>query len=311
MKEDTQRSGPDFNTVSRPAVPPPTAENTMALVVDFGVGNMTDEDADNYLTHLGQTLNKLRDAGIPVVWVTMSDRNHLHPPGADGAAVLAGAADMGSASKTERFQRFLREDGPKPDEAVYEKKCEGSFVETSDYASDPKLRTLVAGHLLDEKGTEKQVAGDTGGLTDYARQRGVRHVLVAGGGMSTHCITQTAISALEKDFMPHICLENLQSWTRPQDETHYSPDNLAVWRRHGEVSLDDSYHQAKISARLDEIATEKVERLGGATEQEVHGLTDQDLDIVRNNCTTTPGFIAAMSRPATGPRPVQQRGMNI
>jgi len=308
MAETTPDPNPAFKKASQPdsgtAPDAAPASDTMALIIDIqGAGGNNPADMKAYLHKLGQTIEDLRARNIPVTWVTMADKNHLYPPTTSGPGAqvrdMSQLAKMGfdgvNPGQQGRmiFQQFLKQHGPRTNEAVYTKFYKGAFVEPEDYTDKPGLRRHIQNDYRKNKdGTpiklpEAGAYDDGPTLAEYAHGRGVKNLLVMGA-VSTNCDTETALSGNAKGFHSQIAVDRVLSWEG--DETKVDPrTSKLLWHGGDAAAAPDAYHRGKISTRLEKIA---------AKEKDERGISDADVEAVRDGLTTTDEFLAAHPLPA-------------
>lgn len=269
--DDTPKLNPYFNTLSPPA--PVSAPETglahkpdAALVVDIQLGCvalMDRQDASNYLDSLAKSLEDMRESGIEICWMTMSDRNQLHEPaktlngdqaptrGTDALRKMDFfAAAPGSEPKNaDIFEKFMDAHGPRTNEPVYQKYFFDAFATPDDAAGKPGLRQI----LESEKGTaysdkpEAFANGKT--LAEYLNAGNAQNLLVMGI-TSTHCSVGTALGGAQKGFNTTLCTDQVVSWTG-NDHSRLS------WRGDtGATEEWNKYHETKMQDRLGEIVAD-------------------------------------------------------
>jgi nicotinamidase-related amidase len=198
----------------------------MALVVDLQageIGKMQPADAQAYFDRLGESLNQMRREGTPVTWLTMTPENRLHEPkpgaGADPRST-ENLRDLGFFAGAERappetmavFNRFMAEHGPKQNEAVYTKYFKSPFTLPEDYADRPGLRaTMGKDYDLERFPLPEPGAFPGKRLDQYMREQGAGEAVIMGG-MSSHCIPETAIGVAEKGFRATVARDLLIGW---------------------------------------------------------------------------------------------------
>lgn len=283
----------------------PAQSSAMAFIIDIqGVGNMGEEDAQNYLDKLAKSLETLRANNIPVTWVTMGKRNHLYEPQtatessssvreiSDLVAMGFDGAEPGHKGY-EIFEMFLKQHGPRPNEAVYSKFYKSAFLDPEDHVNRPELEEVLHGDYPDGVGLPQpgEFQGTT--LTQYAKARGVTKPLILGS-VSTHCISETAIWAALKDMKPTIAVDGILSWAGKESEVNPGVSRL-IWRQ-GESS-PDSFHAGKVNARLDEILADGR-----------RGLSDADKNAIREiSVSSIQEYIDSLSKLSRTSRPVSNQ----
>lgn len=231
----------------------------MAMVIDLQsaeLPKMATGDARAYFTRLGQRLDDMRASGIPVVWETMGRNSRLFEPvnnvaGARSEHDLKAAGFLNHAEgsvddeRLKIFTDFLRDHGPRTNEAMHVKYFKDPFMEPEDYADKPALKSTMQeqfgnAHPVPEPGA---FPGKT--LTRYVQEQKPSEILLMGG-MSDHCIAEAAIGVGNK--LPGVKATALRDLTLSwADEKPGAMPTQSVWRdtsRHPEAG--DQFHEQKI-----------------------------------------------------------------
>lgn len=237
----------------------------MALVIDVQLGclaYMTTQDAGDYLDNLGQTLDEMRDKGIPVTWVTMSDHNRLHRPvshsnNADSVRpehelgemnFFATRDDFDRADLREVFTSFLEKHGPRQSEAVFQKYFKGAFVCSEDARGRPGYQEILEGETGQSFSDILPRKIEQNELRDFVKESGTGHTILMGA-VSTHCIAETAVSGVEQGLRQTIRSDLVLGWQGNENADDYIHDRL-VWRD------EATFHNIAIRERLEGIKNE-------------------------------------------------------
>ena len=254
----------EFNSASSlTAAGDAASSNTMALVIDVqDFARMDAADAQNYAEHLASNLTALRASGVPVTWVTMRKDAQLYEPTAsasDSAPQVRNIdqlREMGfhgidaDHENSEIFRHFITNFGPRTDEAVSVKSVKSALVERADAEGRPEYQNALAtesGEPFDTYFTD----GKT--LAEYMAD--VDNIILMGA-VSSHCISETAVSAAIKGHNPVIVTDAVLSWQG--DDALVDPrTSVQLWRGTGGDSANfDAFHQRKINAAVSNIASD-------------------------------------------------------
>jgi nicotinamidase-related amidase len=255
-----------------------TAQNTdaprpMALVIDIqSVARMEPADARHYLDYLAGTLERLRQDDIPVTWVTIGPQARLcEPEGAAGTRDLAQLVDMGfygledDNAQGAILTDFLSKYGPRRNEAVFCKSFKSALIEPADVAGKPDYRaalSLEAGCSFDDALPPGR------NLPDYLRDQKVGRTLIMGG-MSSHCVAETAVSAALKGFAPVVLTDNVLSWQGTEERVD-PKTSTQVWRGNAPAGVSwNRFHQDKVQMRIDAIAADPARAFSGPEKQRI------------------------------------------
>jgi len=242
-----------------------SAPNTMALVIDIqDFARMDAADAQNYADKLAESLSSLRDRNIPVTWVTMRKDAQLYEPLDTDQDVLPQLRDVDTLQKMGFhgidpehenhgiFRAFLQEHGPRTNEAVSVKSVKSALVEHTDALGKPEYEKTLEDEckepLSEYFGSQEKT------LAEYMKEQGIQNTVLMGA-VSSHCVSETAVSAAIKGFNPQIVTDLVLSWHGDQDELGETP--LLLW--HGTANdgvAFDAYHQENINTKLSKIASE-------------------------------------------------------
>jgi len=261
-----------------------------ALIIDIQSNEgMSAEDGQNFLNELASSLKTLRDNHIPVTWVVMGDRNHLFEP---GVRSMDDFAAMGFDTADPVFHEFLKNHGPRADEAVYCKFYKSAFMQPEDYAGNPALQEVVREDYRKDIEVVLPRPGDFAGLslTEYLHGQGIGKALIMGS-MSTHCVSETAAGAIVKGFDAAICTDLVVSWEEDEDQVDPRTSHR-VWR---DSAVD---HEDRIRARLRQITADPRREL---TDAEKTAIREMEFSGVQD--------IVPASLPASKPVPGAPPGM--
>ena len=230
---DTPPANPVFNTAGGSLSP---AAETQAVIVDVQLGCvkfMGREDARNYLTHLGETIEDMRSRKIPIPvnWVVIGREDTLYPPSRDATSepyTDDELADIGFFQLDPRragnnieenqdiFEEFINDHGPRRNETILTKRNFNAFE-----------NDLLADHL---------VAG------------GTKNILTMGL-VGSVCALETAIGGVQRGFNTNLLLDNVACWGGPRER--YDEIAPLVWRD-GYSSPDEAHrwHRSEMAAAL-------------------------------------------------------------
>ncbi len=240
----------------------------MALVIDIqDFDRMSPEDARAYADHLAKKLSELREKKppVPVTWVAMRKEAQFYnpddysgtgtPPVRDESTLI----EMGFHGESKEYKDFILKHGPRVSEAVVCKSVKSALLELSDTEDRPKYKkSLEANETGGEKLEDYFNTNKT--LADYLREqyqgRGVNKTFLMGA-VSSHCVSETAVSAALKGFNPQIFHDMVLSWGG--DENKVNPQtSLLLWRGTGESDPDkwNSFHKGKIEEKIRNISSD-------------------------------------------------------
>lgn len=241
-------------------------QNAMALVIDVqGLSGLDRIDAQNFVDKLAETLTSLRDGGTPVTWVAMRKGAGLYEPTETDPSApvqvrdISELRDMGFSgvdSEQENhdiYSKFLSEHGPRTNEAVACKSVKSALLEEVDASGKDDYTQMLEGEcgqeLSDYFGGQKT-------LTDYMREQNVNSTILMGA-VSSHCISETAVSGALKGFAPQVMLDRVLSWQG--EESSVNPrTSMLLWRgSSSDTKSWDAYHQEKIETKISEIESDK------------------------------------------------------
>ncbi len=255
-----------------------------ALLIDLqSVGSLSTEDARDYLDHMAATLTDLRERKIPVIWVTITGQNKMHPPLGMSPRTRADMSDFdfyglnADDPHHEMFKEFLEKHGPKENEAVYCKSIKGAFTEARDAADNIAYQWQLESEC--GKNFDEIEEADLS-LASYMRQSGLGRPLVMGA-ISSHCVSETAAIGVAKGFDCAIDINSVISWNSPEDLVN-TKITQQVWR--AGVAQASEYHAEKIRNKLTEIcATPEARNLSQADIAKI-----QDIPLVKTGAETSP-----------------------
>lgn len=254
----------DFNSVSSIVSSERSSSNspTMALVIDVqSLDRMDREDAQNYVDKLGKSLQSLRDKNIPVTWVTMREGSQLYLPTSTGndseVRDLSQLREMGFYGIDSEYpnhdilEEFLTKYGPRTNEVVSCKSFKSALIEQDDVKGRPdyqKTLEVESGGDFSNQFTSQPT------LAESMRSMVVQSTILMGA-VSSHCISETAISSSLKGFNPQVAYDLVLSWQGDENKVvprtstllwrGTSPDNNNEWNK---------FHLDKIQNRLVEIS---------------------------------------------------------
>jgi len=187
----------------------PLQAKSAGLVVDVQLGglqHLDEKGAKNYLDSIAKSVRNLRDSNTPVIWVTMSDRNEIYPPekGGNGNAPRSAAqmqetdftrSDPNNPPKHQAlFDKFLKDHGPRRNEAVMCKQFFDLFTKPEDAKTDP----AYAKHMEGQTGIPLDKQKKTGnGMTAEKYLENVKDLKIMGGNAGV-CVMETAIGAAQR-----------------------------------------------------------------------------------------------------------------
>lgn len=281
MAENLPRTNRDFNTSSQPFAP----NGEMAFVVDVqSFDMMSREDAQSYADKLGTAIEDLRARGVPVTWLSMSDRNELIPPENPTAGEMprrrALDAKIGrefygtkdGQDNADIYAKFWAEHGPRTDETIYCKYFKSALTVPEDADGHEKYREILeseSGKAFD-KNDPKFQARPT--LEEYLEQRRVTKPILMGA-VSSHCVSETAASAIQKHMDPTICSDLVLSWDGDQEARIDRNVSRLRFQDGSAAESPVDYHTHCIRDKLGIIAGEQ---------KSVRGISDDDAEAIRN-----------------------------
>lgn len=242
-----------------------------ALIVDLAsFEGMSREDAIAYAVHMGQTVTNLRAQNIPVMWCTIG-------PGGNKLVIPEDPEDRqpydfnflvgemafdkmhGQGENSGIHHRFLEEFGPRRNEVVYRKISKDTLLDPNDLAekSEDYTRTLlenevgllVAAGVSPHEILEQQFNDPP--LSKFSQERGINQLLIMGG-MSNHCICETAIGAARKGINAIIAVDSILSWDRPITTREERESAGIVW----ETEIFPGYHKDMVETALAEMSSD-------------------------------------------------------
>lgn len=248
----------------------------MALIIDVqDFDRMSPEDAKAYAGHLAEKLAELRaqNPPVPVTWVAMRKGAQFYepesytgtgtPPVRDENSLI----EMGFHGESKEYKDFILKHGPRVNESVICKSVKSALLELHDTEEKPEYRQALEHNeiggepLADYFNTNKTLA-------DYLREQyegeGVNKTFLMGA-VSSHCVSETAVSAALKGFNPEILPDAVLSWHG--DEKTVNPrTSLLLWRGTGESDPVkwNSFHQEKMEEKICSIAADSARRFSAA-----------------------------------------------
>ena len=92
-------------------------------------------------------------------------------------------------------------------------------------------------------------------LAGYMREQGIQNTILMGA-VSSHCVSETAVSAAVKGFNPQIITDSVLSWQGDEDKVD-PRTSLLHWRgTAGDEVAFDTYHQEKITTKIADIVSD-------------------------------------------------------
>jgi nicotinamidase-related amidase len=244
----------------------------MALVIDVqDFDRMSPEDAKAYADHLAEKLADLRGQNppVPVTWVAMRKGAQFYEPEDYKGTAEAPVRDehtltaMGFHGTSKEYKDFILRHGPRVNEAVVCKSVKSALLELQDAEGKPEYRNAlehneIGGDSLDNYFQTNKT------LADYMREQGVNKTLLMGA-VSSHCVSETAVSGALKGFNPKILPDTVLSW-HGDDNTVNPRTSLLLWRGTGASGPDkwDQFHQTKIEEKIRSIAADRSRSFSGA-----------------------------------------------
>jgi nicotinamidase-related amidase len=238
-----------------------------ALVVDVqSVARMDGADAKAYLAVLGERLALLRAERVPVIWTVIGEANRMHAPRvldedekpqARPVDSLIGMGFYGAKPEYKGhklFRQFLKDYGPRDNEAVYTKYFKNALAEPEDAAGKPGYKAILeaeSGKAFSQIPAEAFESRPT--LTEYLQADEAQTVLVMGA-VSSHCVAETAVGAAAKGFDAAVYADLVLSWT-DEDESKVDPNSSTLaWRKSGlDEAASVQWHSRKIQNTIDKI----------------------------------------------------------
>lgn len=238
------------------------ASSTAALVIDVqSAEGRNKDDLESYFTALGDTLTRLRAQNIPIAWVTIQEGNNgLHLPRSSASTPrdFKDLEDLGfngvqlDKKNHAFFRAFMKDHGPRMNEAVCCKSFESALIEPGDVDGNPAYQKELEGQQGDKPFDSHFNGGPT--LVDYLKAKGVKNTLLMGA-VSSHCIAQTATSAFLKGLNPKILIDRVLSWKGVEPETAADTQKtFLMWRGKSDDVSWNKYHKDKVQESLKSIA---------------------------------------------------------
>jgi nicotinamidase-related amidase len=287
MAETLPSTNHDFNASSQSAAP----GGQMAFVVDVQSFDMMGrEDAQAYADKLGAAVEDLRARGVPVTWLSMSDRNELIPPeNTTGGPPKRRAFDAkighefyGTqewAHNADIYARFWAEHGPRTDEAIYCKYFKSAFVVPENADGNPAYRQILEGEnstIVDGKPkpfdkTDKAFQSRPT-FKQFLEQQGINKLILMGA-VSSHCVSETAASAIQKHIDPMICSDLVLSWDGDQEAKIDRNISRLRFQDGAAAASPLDYHTNCIREKLNIISGQQ---------KDARNISDDDAEVIRN-----------------------------
>jgi nicotinamidase-related amidase len=176
-------------------------------VVDVGFNSATPmtEAQRDYHERLAETVDRLRQAGIPTIWISMSNHSELHAPTQTWPAAAPQPRDPEALARldfaehdaagpkpfTDENRAFIQKYGPKADEYVFPKAFFDAFAGAEDTGRMEK-------YLNDQRAPQyaidihKAISGPQ--MKELLQSWGTQQVLIEGGNADV-CVMSTAMGA--------------------------------------------------------------------------------------------------------------------
>lgn len=210
-----------FNAPAAPA----RGGGVMAMIVDLQLGcfgGMDPAVTHDYLGHVAQALEALRERTIPVCWLTMAEHSRLYPPKDLSPAAPRTMQELEDLDfyglhhdndSRDIYMDFLARHGPRSDEAVF---CKYFFDAFTDMRGHPDARKLWDTHknIRPEEYQQSFKHMNTvlqgPPFIEFMREQGTKHI-ISFGGISTNCVFETALGAARHGIRGTICTDLLVS----------------------------------------------------------------------------------------------------
>lgn len=284
----------DFNTISSGVSPDPNSSysSTMGLVIDVqSLDRMDREDAQNYVDKLTKSLQSLRaKKDILITWTTMREGSQLYlPTSTDNDSKVRDISEfreMGFYGVDPEYfnhdilEKFLTKYGPRTNEVVSCKSFKSALIERED----------VKGKSDYQETLQKESGGDFSNqftsqptLVEYLRSRGVKSTILMGA-VSSHCISETAVSSSLKGFNPQIAYDLVLSWEGDENEVEPKTSTL-LWRGASPDESDvwNKFHSDKIHNKLIEISHDPVRRFSANERSSINGIGFSVIEDILNS----------------------------
>ncbi len=294
---NTPRSTPAFNSAGDCAC---DRHDTAALIVDVQFGcitHMDEQDAENYLTSLGNQIRDLRERGIPITWAVIDDHKNtkFHAPASDsgqlrspdelntmGFYAVAPDKNPDEIPNKAIFDRFLMGDsslnieghGPRKNEAVFTKPAFNSFG-TSE-------RDRVDAKIPDD--AMPRIHAEHAKLIQHLKTAGVENLAIFGA-VGSQCCLESGIGAVQSGFKPSLILNGVVCWRCGEGQK-----SQLVWRDGFESPQDaDLWHRSEILQAPRKPSRGFSQAEVAATKQIHHG-TYQEFIAVHDNVPEAPAL---------------------
>jgi nicotinamidase-related amidase len=289
MVETAQKPNPAFRKASGPLA---SQDGEMAFVVDVqSFGMMNPDDAQAYADKLGAAIEDLRARNIPVTWLSMSDRNELIPPEITPPGISPRVRDLSGAlakefyggkqgyENAEIYRSFWAKHGPRANEAIYCKYFKSAFAVPKDADGNSAYRAILESETGSTFDKTQHMFQSRPTFTQYLENQGVKKPILMGA-VSSHCVSETAASAITRGLDPTICSDLVLSWENADDTyDHNHPENSRLrWQKGAAKNSPLAYHLAKIKNKLNIIAVDQ---------KDDRGISDAVADAIRNARLTT------------------------
>ncbi len=237
---------------------------TVNIVVDaqFGGDKEMSPAQEAYLKKLSKSVADLREAGIPTIWISMSDVSKLHIPNgnAQPGAPRHGASELDrldfiahevdrngnrTSGISEKNAEFIDRFGPRSDEVLFQKAFFDAFTTPQDV---DKLEDHLKSQRPEKYAIDVRSAFDGPALQDHLQRLGVQHVTIMGGN-SDCCVMSTAMGAALNGLQSTILTDRLVSRDDPNGE------KPAAW------------HEQKVKEKLHKIVDDPAALKGDPTHE--------------------------------------------
>lgn len=152
---------------------------------------------DRFIKGVRETADRLREQGIPTVWIAIKDQNVIHDKW-DAATVAK--LDMNGLN-------------PQAGDVLFEKRFMSGFTTLEQLEEKPALKTYIMGQRpTDGANYTEAFAQDLNAtLTDLLKD--AKHVII-NGGMGQFCVTDNSIDATLQGKGVTVLKENIAVWKR-------------------------------------------------------------------------------------------------
>ena len=218
-----------------PSQEPETIVNLVIDVHDYSDNSkMGKAEHDRYIKKIKDSIEALRDRGIPTIYIAIGDASIAFP---------------GSPNRDPSLPNLLglSEIAPKPGDDIFLKLFMSGFIDKADVDKSPVLKAYVIGQRPEDGENYAKAEFSKLTLRGLLERKGATHVTLMGEA-AQFCITDNAIDAVRNGLGVTILSDAVAGWT---DETYKAKN----WRD-GKMTWpegDPAYHERQIKRTLDEI----------------------------------------------------------